>query len=74
MLERVWRKGNPLKQQPTPVFLPGEFQGQGGLVGFRLWGHTESDTTEATQQQQQLALLVRMQIDTATMEYSMDIP
>ena len=23
------------------------------LVGCRLWGHTESDTTEATQQQQQ---------------------
>ena len=27
--------------------------GTGGLVGCRLWGHTESDTTEATQQQQQ---------------------
>ena len=27
--------------------------GQGGLVGCRLWGHTESDMTEATQQQQQ---------------------
>ena len=25
----------------------------GGLVGCRLWGRTESDTTEATQQQQQ---------------------
>ena len=32
----------------TPVFLPGESQGQGGLVGCRLWGHTESDTTDAT--------------------------
>ena len=39
-----WRR----KWQPTPVFLPGESQGQGSLVGFRLWGHTESDTTEAT--------------------------
>ena len=38
------------KWQPTPVFLPGESQGQGSLVGCRLWGHTESDTTEATQQ------------------------
>ena len=28
--------------------LPGEFQGRGSLVGFCLWGHTESDTTEAT--------------------------
>ena len=27
--------------------------GMGSLVGCRLWGHTESDTTEATQQQQQ---------------------
>ena len=29
-------------------FLPGESQGRGSLVGCRLWGHTESDTTEAT--------------------------
>ena len=29
-------------------FLPGEFQGQKSLVGCHLWGHTESDTTEAT--------------------------
>ena len=34
------------KWQPTPVFLPGESQGQGSLVGCRLWGRTESDTTE----------------------------
>ena len=33
---------------PTPVFLPGEPQGQQSLVGCRLWGRTESDTTEAT--------------------------
>ena len=39
-----WRR----KWQPTPVFLPGESQGPGSLVGCRLWGHTESDTTEAT--------------------------
>ena len=35
-----------------PVFLPGESQGRGSLVGYRLWGRTESDTTEVTQQQQ----------------------
>ena len=29
------------------MFLPGESQGRGSLVG-RLWGHTESDTTEVT--------------------------
>ena len=39
-----WRR----KWQPTPVFLPGESQGQGSLVGCRLWDHTESDTTEVT--------------------------
>ena len=38
-----WRKW-----QPTPVFLPGESQGRWSLVGCRLWGRTESDTTEAT--------------------------
>ena len=32
----------------TPVFLPGESQGRQSLVGCRLWGHTESDMTEAT--------------------------
>ena len=36
------------KWQPTPVFLPGESQGRGSLVGCRLWGRIESDTTEAT--------------------------
>ena len=44
-----WRR----KWQPTPVFLPGESQGWGSLLGCRPWGRTESDTTEATQQQQQ---------------------
>ena len=34
--------GNPL------VFLPGESQGRGNLVGCRLRGRTESDTTEET--------------------------
>ena len=28
--------------------LAGESQGRGSLVGCRLWGRTESDTTEAT--------------------------
>ena len=37
------------KEMATPpVFLPGESQGQGSLVGCRLWGRTELDTTEAT--------------------------
>ena len=37
-----------LTWQPTPVFLPGKSQGRQSLVGCRLWGCTESDTTEAT--------------------------
>ena len=32
------------KWQRTPVFLPGESQGQGSLVGCRLWGRTKSRT------------------------------
>ena len=39
-LEKEW--------QPTSVFLPGESQGQGSLVGCRLRGRTELDMTEAT--------------------------
>ena len=31
-----WRR----KWQPTPVFLPGESQGRGSLVGCHLWGQT----------------------------------
>ena len=42
-----WRR----KWQPIRVFLPGESQGRGSLLGCCLWGHTESDTPEATQQQ-----------------------
>ena len=48
-----WRR----KWQPTPVFLPGESQGQRSLVGYRLWGCTELDS-EATQQQQQQNLQI----------------
>ena len=52
-----WRR----KWQPTPVFLPGESQGRGSLVGYRLWGRTESDTTEvAWQQQQQVYDIVKV--------------
>ena len=39
-----WRR----KWQPTPMFLPGESQGQGSLVGCHLRGRRESDTNEAT--------------------------
>ena len=39
------------------MFLTGESQGRGSLVGCHLWGRTESDTTEVTQQQQQQQVL-----------------
>ena len=39
-----WRR----KWKPTPVFLPGESQGWGSLVGCHLWSRTVSDMTEAT--------------------------
>ena len=39
-----WRR----KRHPTPVFVPGESQGQGSMVGCHLWGCTESDMTEVT--------------------------
>ena len=37
-----WRR----KWESSPVFLPGESQGWGSLVGCHLWGHAESDMTE----------------------------
>ena len=41
---------------PHSSVLAWRIPGTGGLVGCRLWGRTESDTTEATQQQQQSEL------------------
>ena len=40
----LWRRA----WQPTPVFLPGEAQGQRSLVDHSPWGHIEWATTEAT--------------------------
>ena len=37
-----WRR----KWQPTLVFLPGESHGWWSLMGYHLWNHKESDTTE----------------------------
>ena len=47
-LAHIWRR----QWQPTLVLLPGRSHGQGSLVGCRLWGRTQLDTTEAAQQQQ----------------------
>ena len=40
----VWSR----KWQPTPVFLPGEFNGQRSLAGYSPKGCRESDVTEVT--------------------------
>ena len=37
-----WRR----KWKPTPVFLPGESDGQRSLVGYSSWGHRQSDMAE----------------------------
>ena len=39
---------DPLEEEmvPTPVFWHGESHGQRSLVGYRPWGHKESDMTE----------------------------
>ena len=37
-----------MARQPTPVFLPGESDGQRSLAGYSPWSHKESDTTEVT--------------------------
>ena len=39
---------DPLEEDMETHSLPGESQGQGSLVGCRLWGRTELDATEVT--------------------------
>ena len=40
-----WVGNMPLRRewQPTPVYLPGEFQGQRSLESYSPWGHRELD-------------------------------
>ena len=40
---KIWNPREPQKWQPTPVFLPGESQGRGSLVGC-LYGVAQSRT------------------------------
>ena len=40
--QSMWRR----QWHPTPVLLPGKSHGWRSLLGCRLWGRTESDTTE----------------------------
>ena len=43
-----WVKKIPQRREwlPTPVFLPGECNGQRSLTDYSPWGHKGSDTTE----------------------------
>ena len=46
----IWASPRRRQWHPTPVLLLGKSHGRRRLVGCHLWGHTESDTTEATEQ------------------------
>ena len=59
---------------PTPMFWPGESQGQRSLVGCHLWGGTESDMTEVTQQQQEQVLELGCYITTLSIRVFHFIP
>ena len=41
-----WVRKMPWRREWPPVFLPGELHGQRSLVGYKPWGHKESDTLE----------------------------
>ena len=49
MKVRFLGQEDPLEEEmaPTPVFLPGESQGQRSLAGYSPWGHKEPDTTKS---------------------------
>ena len=63
----LWVQKIPWKRawQPTPVFLPGESQGQRSLVGYCPWGRKESDTTE----QLSFLLCVRCELQACIVQY-----
>ena len=46
----LWRRA----WQPTPVFPPGESQGQRSLVGYSAWGHKESDRLKQLSMQREV--------------------
>ena len=51
-MQKTWVQSlgweDPLEEGmlPTPLFLPGEFHGQGSLVGYSPWGCKELDMIE----------------------------
>ena len=42
----TWVQSLGWEDAPTPVFWPGEFNGQRSLAGYSPWHHKELDTTE----------------------------
>ena len=47
VISLCWENPWNMKWQPTPVFLPGESQGQRSLAGYSPWGRKKLDKTEA---------------------------
>ena len=47
-MQETLHQNDPLEKgtPTTPVFLPGEFHGQGSLAGYSPWAHKELATTE----------------------------
>ena len=64
----IWRR----QWHPTPVLLPGKPHGQRSLVGCSPWGRIESDTTEATEQQQHQVFFVAYKIFSAGSFFAAD--
>ena len=63
---------------PTPVFFPGQSQGQRSLTGYIPWARNEADTTEATQhvlstQSHKKMLIQRINQDTTIYKKCLDI-
>ena len=54
-----WRRA----RQPTPVFLPGESNGQRSPAGYSVWGRKESEATEQARTQTKQAILSPLLID-----------
>ena len=59
------------KWQPTPVFLPRKFHGQKNLVGYRPWGHKESETTEHSLSTQPSTCHRNISVDELTLLFSL---
>ena len=59
-ISQVGKMPQSRARQPTPVFLPGEFHGQRGQMGYGPQGCKELDTTEVAQARQRRAPAERL--------------